>query len=130
MHQSGKWREFCVTLPNAARKSEKPFVKRPAQRVWFPHCQMNQNPSQSQIQRTESYLNRIRIERSKRPEMTSEEFYRQMERSMGTKLTPISSHGRSLVSEMDATATAQGEVSLVRPTFRFPALDDFPILTA
>ena len=45
--------------------------------------------SDTQLQKAEAYLNRIRIERSRRPSMTSREFYQQMERSMGTKLKRI-----------------------------------------
>lgn len=33
--------------------------------------------------------------------MTSEEFYQQMEQSMGTKMIPISSYGKSLASNME-----------------------------
>lgn len=42
-----------------------------------------------------SYLSRIRTARSKSSSMTSAEFYRQMESSMGTKLIPIPSKGTS-----------------------------------
>ena len=42
-----------------------------------------------------SYLSRIKTARSKPSSMTSAEFYRQMESSMGTKLIPISSKGTS-----------------------------------
>ena len=42
-------------------------------------------------ERRESYLDRIRTARSKPCRMTSEEFYQQMERSMGTKTPWITS---------------------------------------
>jgi hypothetical protein len=45
--------------------------------------------------KTGSYLSRIRTARSKPSSMTSAEFYRQMEKSMGTKLIPIPSKGTS-----------------------------------
>lgn len=57
--------------------------------------------TEDQNQKRESYLERIKTARSRRPKMTSEEFYQQMERSMGTKMIPISSYGRSLASKMN-----------------------------
>ncbi len=45
--------------------------------------------------KTASYLSRIRTARSKPSSMTSAEFYRQMESSMGTELIPIPSKGTS-----------------------------------
>ncbi len=46
----------------------------------------------------ESYLDRIRAARSKPCRMTPEEFYQQMERSMGTKTPWITSGGSSAAS--------------------------------
>ena len=59
------------------------------------------NETETQKQRRESYLQRIRTARSRRQRMTPEEFYTQMERSTGTKTIPISSYGRSLVSKVE-----------------------------
>jgi hypothetical protein len=49
------------------------------------------NPNEIQRQRVQAYHSRVRTELSKPSSMTSAEFYRQMERSMGTKLIPIPS---------------------------------------
>lgn len=53
------------------------------------------NETVSQSQKREDYLTQIRTARSKRPRMTSAEFYSQMERSMGTKTGWTSSVGSS-----------------------------------
>jgi hypothetical protein len=50
----------------------------------FRRCPMN--PNDIQRQRREDYLTRVKIARSSQPSMTSEQFYAQMERSMGTKM--------------------------------------------
>ena len=57
--------------------------------VGFRCCPMN--PSAIQRQKVQAYHHRVRTELSKPSSMTSAEFYRQMERSMGTKLVPIPS---------------------------------------
>jgi hypothetical protein len=49
------------------------------------------NPNEIQRQRVQAYHSRVRTELSKPSSMTSAEFYRQMERSMGTKLIRIPS---------------------------------------
>ena len=41
-----------------------------------------------------------RTARLKKPQMTSEEFYAQMERSMAENLIPLSSNGRLILSRM------------------------------
>jgi hypothetical protein len=64
-------------------------------------CSMIPNETEIQKDRRESCLERIKTAGSRRPRMTPEEFYTQMERSMGTKMIPISSHGSSLVSKME-----------------------------
>ena len=80
---------MTVALQSAPRSRKKSCLKRPTQGVLFPRCQMNQSPSQSQSQRTQSYLSRIRIERSRKPSLTTDQFCLQMERSMGTKIRLI-----------------------------------------
>jgi hypothetical protein len=61
---------------------------------------MNLNESNSQKLRRESSLKRLRTARLQKPAMSSEEFYRQMEQSTGTRMNPISSHGSFLASQM------------------------------
>jgi hypothetical protein len=46
-------------------------------------------PNEANLQRTQAYHNRIRTALSSMPAMTSEEFYQQMEKSMGKKTTWI-----------------------------------------
>ena len=45
--------------------------------------------SESNRQKTQAYHNRVRTALSKKPSMTSEEFYAQMEKSLGKKTTLI-----------------------------------------
>ena len=52
-------------------------------------------PTQNQRQRVQAYHHRVKTELSKPSSMTSAEFYRQMERAMGTKLIPIPSKSTS-----------------------------------
>ena len=71
----------------------------------FPSCQTM--ISELQRQKDQAYRNRVMTAVSKRPSMTSEEFYRQMERSMGRKMIPISSEGGLIAARLRAEDRAQ-----------------------
>lgn len=86
--------------------SKRPFLRTQAHRLSSSDCPMDLNETSSQKLLRESSLNRLRIARSQKPAMSSEEFYRQMERSTGTRMIPISSHGSLLELQLRQTEKA------------------------
>ena len=59
-------------------------------------------PNESNFQRTQAYRNRVKTALSSMPAMTSEEFYQQMERSMGTKTAWTTCGSSSAASKVEA----------------------------